>query len=42
MPEEIGLTLLKKPESPKELPITQYIVNKHSIKEWDFFLAKKL
>jgi 5-methylcytosine-specific restriction endonuclease McrA len=39
-PEEAGLRLLKKPESPKELPIFHYITNKHNIKEWEIFLAK--
>lgn len=37
-PEEAGLKLLKKPEAPKELPVTFYIKNKHRIKEWDIFL----
>jgi 5-methylcytosine-specific restriction endonuclease McrA len=39
-PEEAGLKLLKKPESPKELPMFHYITNKHNIKEWEIFLAK--
>jgi 5-methylcytosine-specific restriction endonuclease McrA len=40
-PEEAGLRLLKKPEPPKELPVFHYITNKHNIKEWEIFLAKK-
>jgi 5-methylcytosine-specific restriction endonuclease McrA len=39
-PEEAGLKLLKKPETPKELPVFHYITNKHNIKEWEIFLAK--
>jgi 5-methylcytosine-specific restriction endonuclease McrA len=39
-PEEVGLRLLKKPETPKELPVFHYITNKHNIKEWEIFLAK--
>jgi 5-methylcytosine-specific restriction endonuclease McrA len=38
LPEEIGLKLIKKPEPPKELPITHYLYNKHKIKEWEIFL----
>ena len=37
-PEQVGLKLLKKPETPKELPIFHYITNRHGIKEWDLFL----
>lgn len=37
-PEEAGLRLLRKPTSPKEMPVTYYIRNKHKIKEWDHFL----
>jgi len=37
-PEEVGLSLLKKPEPPKELPVFHYITNRHGIKEWDLFL----
>jgi len=39
-PEEVGLSLLKKPEPPKELPVFHYITNRHNIKEWEIFLAK--
>ena len=37
-PEEAGLKLLKKPTTPKHLPISFYIKNKHNIPEWDMFL----
>lgn len=37
-PEEAGLTLLKKPSIPRELPITMYIRNKYNIPEWEPFL----
>jgi 5-methylcytosine-specific restriction endonuclease McrA len=37
-PDEAGLKLIKPPISPKELPTTLYIKNKHNIKEWDMFL----
>jgi len=37
-PEEAGLKLLKKPTTPKHLPISFYIKNKHNIPEWDIFL----
>lgn len=37
-PAEAGLTLIKQPEPPKELPIHFYIKNKFNIKEWDIFL----
>lgn len=40
-PEEVGLRLIKKPEPPKELPVYHYITNKHNIKEWEIFLAKR-
>jgi len=37
-PEEIGLSLIKKPLPPKELPVTLYIRNRYNIKEWNVFL----
>lgn len=40
-PEEAGLSLIRKPYTPKELPIHFYLTNKYDIKEWDMFLASK-
>jgi len=37
-PEQAGLKLLRQPATPKELPVTFYLKNKHKIKEWDIFL----
>jgi 5-methylcytosine-specific restriction endonuclease McrA len=37
-PEEAGLTLLVNPYEPAELPSTNYVQNKHNIKEWNFFI----
>jgi 5-methylcytosine-specific restriction endonuclease McrA len=37
-PEQAGLRLIRNPDTPKELPATFYIRNKHKIKEWDIFL----
>lgn len=37
-PEEAGLKLLKKPQSPRHMPTTFYLRNKHNIPEWDIFL----
>jgi 5-methylcytosine-specific restriction endonuclease McrA len=37
-PEQAGLKLLRQPTTPKELPVTFYLKNKHKIKEWDIFL----
>jgi 5-methylcytosine-specific restriction endonuclease McrA len=37
-PEEAGLKLLKKPISPRHMPTTFYIRNKHKIPEWNIFL----
>lgn len=37
-PQEAGLTLLKEPVAPKDVPTTFFIRNVHNIKEWDLFL----
>ncbi len=37
-PEEAGLTLLRRPESPRELPVTQLLRNVHGIPDWEPFL----
>jgi len=37
-PEESGLKLIRKPYTPKDLPVSLYIKNKYNIKEWDIFL----
>ena len=39
-PEESGLKLIRQPSTPKELPVTIYLKNKHNIKEWNTFLKK--
>lgn len=37
-PEEAGLTLLRNPEAPRELPVTQLLRNVHGIADWEPFL----
>ena len=37
-PREAGLTLLKQPAQPPVMPLTQFIKNKHQIKDWQLFL----
>jgi 5-methylcytosine-specific restriction endonuclease McrA len=37
-PEEAGLKLIKPPATPRHLPTTFYIKNKHNIPEWNLFL----
>jgi hypothetical protein len=37
-PEQAGLKLLKKPLSPKIMPVSFYIRNSEYIKDWDIFL----
>ncbi len=39
LPEEAGLTLLRSPAAPRELPATAFIRNAHGIPEWDLFLS---
>ncbi len=37
-PEEAGLTLLRRPEAPRELPATLLLRNVHGIPDWEPFL----
>ena len=39
LPGEAGLTLLRSPAAPRELPATAFIRNSHGIPEWDLFLS---
>jgi 5-methylcytosine-specific restriction endonuclease McrA len=39
LPEEAGLTLIRRPFVPKEIPVTQLIKNIYQLKEWDLFLS---
>lgn len=39
-PEEAGLTLIRKPYTPRELPTSCYIKNVYGIKEWEIFLVR--
>jgi hypothetical protein len=39
-PEECGLKLIRKPFTPKQIPVSFYIKNKFNIKEWEPFLYK--
>ena len=39
LPAEAGLRLLRAPSAPKELPVTAFIRNAHSIPEWELFLG---
>jgi 5-methylcytosine-specific restriction endonuclease McrA len=39
LPDEAGLTLLRSPVAPRELPATAFIRNAHGIPEWDLFLS---
>src|SRR5262245_38270820 len=38
LPHEAGLTLLKPPRAPKELPVTAHLRNAHGVAEWKLFL----
>ena len=38
-PEEAGLRLARRPQTPRELPATAFIRNAHGIRDWDNFLA---
>jgi 5-methylcytosine-specific restriction endonuclease McrA len=38
MPQEAGLSLLRKPHAPKAMPATAFIINHHSIRDWQKFL----
>jgi len=37
-PEQAGLKLLKKPSSPRIMPVSFYIRNKEEVKDWELFL----
>jgi 5-methylcytosine-specific restriction endonuclease McrA len=38
LPEEAGLSLLRKPFVPKEVPVSQLIRNPHEVNDWSLFL----
>jgi 5-methylcytosine-specific restriction endonuclease McrA len=38
LPEEVGLQLRKRPQTPRELPVSSFIRNAHNIGDWDHFL----
>ena len=40
LPHEAGLTLLKAPRAPKELPVSVLIRNTHDVAEWKLFLTE--
>jgi 5-methylcytosine-specific restriction endonuclease McrA len=40
LPEEAGLKLLRKPEAPREVPVSALIKNQHRVKDWELFLAQ--
>lgn len=39
LPGEAGLTLLRQPSPPRELPATAFIRNAHGIPDWNLFLS---
>lgn len=39
LPEEAGLKLLRRPFTPRELPVTHLIKNHHKVRDWEVFLA---
>jgi 5-methylcytosine-specific restriction endonuclease McrA len=39
LPQEAGLSLIRPPKSPAELPVTAFIRNFHGIADWRFFVA---
>jgi hypothetical protein len=39
LPEEVGLQLKKKPQTPRELPVSSFIRNPHNIDDWEHFLV---
>jgi 5-methylcytosine-specific restriction endonuclease McrA len=41
LPEEVGLQLKKKPQTPRELPVSSFIRNAHNIGDWEHFLVSK-
>ena len=42
LPQEAGLKLLSIPRAPKELPVSAFIRNAHSVAEWKLFLNDKV
>ncbi len=40
LPHEAGLSLLRAPVAPREVPVTALIRNPHGVAEWDLFLAQ--
>jgi 5-methylcytosine-specific restriction endonuclease McrA len=38
LPEEVGLQLKKRPQTPRELPVTYFIRNAHNVADWEHFL----
>jgi 5-methylcytosine-specific restriction endonuclease McrA len=40
LPHEAGLKLLRRPVSPKELPVTVLLRNPHGVAEWKLFLKE--
>jgi 5-methylcytosine-specific restriction endonuclease McrA len=38
LPEEVGLQLKKRPQTPRELPVTYFIRNAHNVADWKHFL----
>jgi 5-methylcytosine-specific restriction endonuclease McrA len=41
LPEEVGLTLRRRPAPPRELPVTLSIRNHHGVRDWERFLARR-
>lgn len=39
-PEEAGLSLIRKPKAPLEIPVSANIRNFHGVRDWDIFLIK--
>src|SRR6201987_205569 len=38
LPEDVGLQLKKRPQTPRELPVTYFIRNAHNVADWEHFL----
>lgn len=39
LPEEAGLSLLRRPFAPREIPVSQLIKNQHGVRDWEMFLG---
>jgi 5-methylcytosine-specific restriction endonuclease McrA len=39
LPHEAGLTLQRRPSTPRAVPVTQFIQNQHGVADWERFLA---